>query len=140
MPQLIKMNLQKLITRSFFHYLRGNALAAGGLAVATAVITGAFIIGNSLSHSLEKAVTMRLGNITHSVTAGERLFTGGMGRRFAEVSGMAVSRGLVAEGMVMAERVAGGEDAVSMMGSAVSEPPPYCSRKWVARSSSREWM
>ena len=95
------MDLRGLILKSFFHYFRGNALAAGGLAVATAVITGAFIIGDSLSHSLERAVIMRLGGITHSVTAGERLFTMEMGDRFAEVSGLAVSRALVAEGMAI---------------------------------------
>jgi len=97
------VDLRRLITRSFFHYFRANIMAAAGLAVATAVITGAFIIGDSLSHSLEKAVTMRLGNITHSITAGERLFTMKMGKRFEEVSGIAVSRGLVAEGMAVSE-------------------------------------
>lgn len=96
------MNLRKLITRSFFHYFRANIMAAAGLAVATAVITGAFILGDSLSHSLEKTVTMRLGNITHSITAGERLFTMEMGDRFSGESGMDVSRGLVAEGMAVA--------------------------------------
>ncbi len=76
-------------------------LAGGGLAVATAVITGAFIIGDSLSHSLERAVIMRLGGITHSVTAGERLFTMEMGDRFAEESGHPVSSALVAGGMAI---------------------------------------
>ncbi len=95
------MDLRRLITRSFFHYLRGNLLAAGGLAVATAVITGALIIGDSLSRSLERAVIMRLGGITHSVTAGDRLFTMEMGARFEEESGLPVSRALVAEGMAI---------------------------------------
>ncbi len=97
------MNLQKLITRSFIHYLRGNILAGAGVAIATAVITGAFIIGDSLSHSLEQAVNLRLGNITHSVTAGERLFTRELGGRFAAESGKDVSTMLVAEGMAVAE-------------------------------------
>ncbi len=97
------MDLKKLITRSFFHYLRGNMLAGGGLAIATAVITGAFIIGDSLSHSLEQAVIMRLGNITHSVTAGDRLFTRELGDRFSAESGKEVSTVLVAEGMAVAE-------------------------------------
>jgi putative ABC transport system permease protein len=95
------MQFRRLISRSFFHYLKGNMLAGGGLAVATAVITGAFIIGDSLSHSLERAVIMRLGGITHSVTAGERLFTMEMGDRFAEESGHPVSSALVAEGMAI---------------------------------------
>ena len=95
------MQLRRLISRSFSHYLKGNLLAGTGLAVATAVITGAFIIGDSLSHSLEKAVIMRLGDITHSITAGERLFTMEMGDRFAGESGIRVSGALVAEAMVV---------------------------------------
>ena len=95
------MQLRRLVSRSFFHYLKGNLLAGSGLAVATAVITGAFIIGDSLSHSLERAVIMRLGGITHSVTAGERLFTMEMGDRFAAGSGLRVSGALVAEGMAI---------------------------------------
>ena len=95
------MHLRKLITRSFVHYFRANISAAAGLAVATAVITGAFIIGDSLSYSLEKAVTMRLGQITHSITAGERLFTLDLANRFEQESGLRVSGGLVAEGMAV---------------------------------------
>ena len=97
------MNLSKLTIRSFYHYFGANIMAAAGLAVATAVITGAFITGDSLSHSLEKTVIMRLGNISHSVTAGERLFTMEMGNRFAQISGLPVSGGLVAQGMAAAE-------------------------------------
>ena len=97
------MDLRRLITRSFIHYLRGNLMASVGIAIATAVITGALIIGDSLSHSLETAVRMRLGNITHSVTAGERLFTKELANRFEKTSGVAVSAGLVAEGMAVAE-------------------------------------
>ena len=97
------MDLRRLITRSFIHYLKGNLMASLGIAIATAVIAGAFIIGDSLSHSLEKAVRMRLGNITHSVTAGERLFTIQLADRFGNSGGRAVSAGLVAEGMAAAE-------------------------------------
>jgi putative ABC transport system permease protein len=95
------MHLRKLISRSFFHYFRANISAAAGIAIATAVITGALITGDSLSYSLKKAVTMRLGQVTHSITAGERLFTAGLASRFEKESGMTVSAGLVAEGMAL---------------------------------------
>jgi putative ABC transport system permease protein len=104
------MNLSKLIIRSFFHYLRANLTAAGGLAVAIAVITGALIIGDSLSHSLEKAVNMRLGNITHTITAGDRLFTMELGERFSKKTENPVSRALIAEGMAVAE---GGQERLN---------------------------
>jgi putative ABC transport system permease protein len=95
------MYLRKLISRSFFHYFRANISAAAGIAIATAVITGALITGDSLSYSLKKAVTMRLGQVTHSITAGDRLFTAGLAGRFEKESGMTVSAGLVAEGMAI---------------------------------------
>jgi putative ABC transport system permease protein len=95
------MNLRRLVTRSFYHYLPGNLVASLGIAIATAVITGAFIIGDSLDHSLETAVRMRLGNITHSVTAGERLFTLQLAERFEKAGGMPVSPGLIAAGMAV---------------------------------------
>jgi putative ABC transport system permease protein len=104
------MNLSKLILRSFFHYIRANLTAAAGLAVAIAVITGALIIGDSLSYSLEKAVAMRLGNITHTITAGERLFTMELGERLSEKTENPVSRALIAEGMAVAE---GGQERLN---------------------------
>ncbi len=104
------MRLPKLISRSFFHYFRANITAAAGLAVATAIITGALIIGDSLSHSLEKTVKMRLGKITHTITSGERLFTMELGTRFEQQSGLQISAGLVAEGMAA---TAGGRERLN---------------------------
>jgi putative ABC transport system permease protein len=97
------MNLQRVISRSFVHYLRANIMASAGLAVAVAVITGAFIIGDSLGHSLERAVSMRLGNITHSVTAGDRLFTMKLPEILSKGGRFTVSAGMIAEGMAVAE-------------------------------------
>lgn len=48
---------------------------AAGIAIATAVIVGALIVGDSLKYSLRQMVIYRLGQTTHTVTAGDRIFT-----------------------------------------------------------------
>ncbi len=70
------MNTSKLILRTLRHYPWSHLATSAGIAVATAIICGALIIGYSLTRSLEQIVEYRLGNISHTITAGERLFTG----------------------------------------------------------------
>jgi ABC-type lipoprotein release transport system permease subunit len=65
----------KLIIQTYKYYFKGNFLAALGVAICTAVVTGALIIGDSLSHSLNKSTDYRLGNISHIISAGNRFFT-----------------------------------------------------------------
>lgn len=69
------MSIFNLVIRSFRFYLASNIAAASGIAIATAVICGAIIIGNSLDYSLLKIVDYRLNKTTHTITAGERIFT-----------------------------------------------------------------
>jgi putative ABC transport system permease protein len=67
------MTIRKLIIQSLKHY-SGSAIAtSAGIAIATAIICGALIIGDSLQQSLLNIVDQRIGSVTHSVTAGERL-------------------------------------------------------------------
>ena len=75
------MTLFRIIRRSFRHYLAGNLATAAGMAITTAVICGALIIGDSLQHSLLGVVDQRLGQTTHVVSAGERIFTMGLAER-----------------------------------------------------------
>ena len=69
------MNLFRLIIRSLRHYFATSLATAAGIAVATAVICGALIIGDSLKQSLLRIVDTRLGETTHTITAGERIFS-----------------------------------------------------------------
>jgi putative ABC transport system permease protein len=64
-----------LIIKSFRHYFKVNLWVALGIAVTTAVLTGALIVGDSVIYSLEQSARIRLGEITHSVTSGDRFFT-----------------------------------------------------------------
>jgi putative ABC transport system permease protein len=61
--------------KSFVHYVRYNMTVAAGIAISTAVLTGALIIGDSVKHSLERSALNRLGNTSCTLTAGDRYFT-----------------------------------------------------------------
>jgi putative ABC transport system permease protein len=73
----------RLILRTLTHYPWSGLATAAGMAIATAVIIGALIVGDSLTRSLEKIVDYRLGNTTHTLTAGERLLTGKLARELS---------------------------------------------------------
>lgn len=65
----------RLIIQTLKHYPWSSLATAAGITITTAVICGALIIGHSLSRSLEQIVEYRLGSTTHTITAGERIFT-----------------------------------------------------------------
>src|SRR5450432_3712709 len=67
------MNLRDLAARSFRYYIRSNAAAIAGAAIATAVITGALLVGSSVRESLQELATSRLGN-TGKVLTSSTLF------------------------------------------------------------------
>jgi putative ABC transport system permease protein len=75
------MTFFKLIIQSFRHYFKANLWVALGIAVTTAVLTGALIVGDSVKYSLEQAARLRLGTISHSVTTGDRFFTIGLAEK-----------------------------------------------------------
>ncbi len=97
------MSLLKLVISSVRHYLKSDLLIALGLAVSTAIITGAFIVGDSVRYSLDRTVYYRLGNITHSITAGDRFFPAGLAQKMESGMQYLTSSGLILEGMGLAE-------------------------------------
>jgi putative ABC transport system permease protein len=94
------MNSTKLILRTLRHYPWSHLATSAGIAVATAIICGALIIGYSLTRSLEQIVEYRLGNITHTITAGERLFTGQLVYNIAQKEGLDITPILKADAIV----------------------------------------
>lgn len=55
------------ILRSVFYYRRVNIVVAMAVAISTAVIGGAMIVGDSVRYSLREMTRQRLGEITHVV-------------------------------------------------------------------------
>ncbi len=63
------MTLRQLILRSLRYYRRTNAVVVFGLAIASAVIIGSLMIGDSIKGSLLNTATSRLGNIDFALTS-----------------------------------------------------------------------
>ena len=65
----VVMNIWQIATRSFRHYLLSNVVIALGVAAATAVLTGALIVGDSMRHSLHELTMERLGEIDELIVS-----------------------------------------------------------------------
>jgi len=63
------VSLRRLILRSLWHYRRTNLAVLFGLAVATAVITGSLIVGDSVTGSIRDTALERLGSINYVFTS-----------------------------------------------------------------------
>jgi len=62
------VNFSRLITRSLRFYWRTGVVVALGVAVATAVITGSLVVGDSVTDSVRDTALARLGHIDHALT------------------------------------------------------------------------
>jgi len=78
------MNLSTLLKRTFSHYFGNNLATSAGIAITTAIICGSLIIGDSLKNSLVQIVNYRLGETTHTITSGDRIFTQKLAKRLEE--------------------------------------------------------
>ncbi|MCF8371834.1 MAG: FtsX-like permease family protein [Bacteroidales bacterium] len=94
------MNLFKLINSSFRFYWKRNLYVSLAVAICTAVITGALIVGDSVRHSLEQSAQYRLGASSHTITAGDSYFTQQLASRLGENEDIATSPVLKLEGSV----------------------------------------
>ena len=65
------MSNLRYILASLWHHARLHASVAAGVAIATAVVTGALIVGDSVRGSLRTLTLERLGNIETVLTAGQ---------------------------------------------------------------------
>jgi putative ABC transport system permease protein len=59
----------RLITRSLWHYWKTGAVVAFGVAVATAVIVGSLVVGDSVTGSIRDTALDRLGRVTNAMVA-----------------------------------------------------------------------
>ncbi|WP_430972052.1 FtsX-like permease family protein [Sunxiuqinia rutila] len=68
------MNGFRYALKSLLHFWKLNLTIVFGVALSTAILLGAFIIGDSVSYSLQQITLQRLGQTNWVVTGGERLF------------------------------------------------------------------
>lgn len=104
------MNPRKLIIRSLVYYYKRNILLALGIAVSTAVLTGALIVGDSVSHSLHRIVEQRLGAVTHTMQSGDRYFMADLAEGIGKKHDLQVAPVLLLDGVAVA---GGGQKRVS---------------------------
>ena len=62
------MTLLKLLLRNLLYFRGTNLAVVAGVAVATAVLTGALMVGDSMRGSLRQLAEQRLGPVDHMVT------------------------------------------------------------------------
>jgi len=68
------MNSRILILRSLRHYWRTHLGVVLGAAVATAVLVGALLVGDSVRYSLRHFALARLGDVQAAIDSGDRFF------------------------------------------------------------------
>ncbi len=81
------MKFIDLIGRSLWFYRRTHAGVIGAAAIATAVLTGALLVGDSVSGTLDRAAKMRLGDVSIAMTSPESFFRTDLGEDIAKVVG-----------------------------------------------------
>jgi hypothetical protein len=92
------MSLTKYILRTLRHYLKLNFTIVLGIALSTAILVGALIIGDSVKYSLQQITVQRLGKTSQVITAGERLFGQQLAAELASKSGVETTALLRANG------------------------------------------
>ncbi|MFH1730351.1 MAG: ABC transporter permease, partial [Planctomycetota bacterium] len=81
------MKLGRLVIRSLAFYWRTGSVVAFGVAVATAVIVGSLIVGDSVTGSIRDTALSRLGGIDHALVA-PRFFRSALAADLADRPGM----------------------------------------------------
>ncbi len=66
------MTFYTYIIRSIVHFRKQHLALFFGMAVSTAVLTGALIVGNSIRYSLNNLVDTRLGKTRFAIVGGSR--------------------------------------------------------------------
>lgn len=82
------MSFTKLLLRSIWFYRRLNLTVILGVALSTAILLGAMIIGDSVRFSLQQLTYARLGRTSQVITAGERLFSKRLSSDISRNSGL----------------------------------------------------
>src|SRR6476469_5788793 len=76
------MSKLRLLLENLLYFRWANLAVLLGMAVATAVLTGALMVGDSVRGSLRALAVQRLGNVDHALVA-TRFFEQSLGERVA---------------------------------------------------------
>ena len=104
------MKLITLVGKSMIYYRRTYLSVAMGAALATAIIVGAMIVGDSVRGSLQRLAILRLGHSHFALTASDRFFRGQLADELAKPLATPVAPILQLPGIAIA---AGGNNRVN---------------------------
>lgn len=106
----MNMNPWKLVIRNLSHFRNRNLTVVLGIAIASAVLTGSLMVGDSMAFNLKKLIDLRLGKIEFALNTGERYVTSGLAKAIQPLLKADVAPVLMLEGIAVAE---GGQRRVS---------------------------
>ncbi|NQT24300.1 ABC transporter permease, partial [candidate division KSB1 bacterium] len=112
------MRISKLIIRNLIHFRRTHAGLVFGSLMATAVLTGALIVGDSMRFSLRQMSLQRLGKTVHAITSGDLLFDVSLASRLEQTLEVPVASVLQTRGLA---RVSGGRQVNAVQVYGVTE-------------------
>src|SRR5207237_9338967 len=87
-----EMTRGRLLLRNLFYHWRGNSAVLLGVAVGTAVLTGALLVGDSLRGSLRDLALEQLGWVQYSLVSGRFIRQRLAGEHGAEAVHPVISR------------------------------------------------
>lgn len=97
------MNPGKFLLRSLAFYRKTHLWVVLGTMLSTAILVGALIIGDSVRHSLQRIVFVRLGETEFALSSGDRFFQVRMADKLAESLETTVAPLLQTRGIAIAD-------------------------------------
>ena len=94
------MNFWRLISRSMVYHRRGHLGLFLGVSITCAVLTGAFLTGNSIRHSLRRIADERLERIEVAMNSGDRFIREKLTAPMAKELNALVAAGIRLQGVV----------------------------------------
>src|SRR4051812_7678961 len=91
------MNKLRLLLRNLLYFRWANVAVVAGMAVATAVLTGALMVGDSVRGSLRLLAEERLGKVDHALVA-TRFFNQSLAQRLSGAGGASVVPAVILRG------------------------------------------
>ena len=106
------MSIWKLVFRSLIFYRRTHAGTILGTALATAILVGALVVGDSVRLSLRQMVSDRLGNTIYALQSDTRFFGESLAERISHDLGTTVAPILQTKGIAI---TGGGEEKANQV-------------------------
>ncbi|MBE0535860.1 MAG: ABC transporter permease [Phycisphaerae bacterium] len=110
------MSLWRLVTRSLVFFWRTHLGVFLAAAVATMILTGALLVGDSVRYSLRRLVGMRLGDTELALVSPNRFFRAALGEELAKRLDARVAPVLQLRGLMTDGEAATGAPRIQVLG------------------------